>query len=616
MLMRFGDFELDQSRRQLLRGGEALRLSPKAFQLLSILVRDTPRAISKADLQERLWPDTFVTEGNLATLVTELRSVLGDDAKEPRFIRTIYGFGYSFEALVTPSDENGAPVHVPVRRRRWAASAAVVIVAGTVIVFSMRNMIGRPAPATAAIHTIAVIPFDTTGVEPAEQHLGLGLADLLITRLSNVQQLTVRPTSAIRDYRGPHIDTRQAGRDLKVDALLEGSIRTSPDRVRVTVQLLNVDEQKPIWAETFDTKRAEMFSIEDNISERVAKALMVQVTSKEQTLLSKRYTTNPEAYELYVQGRYRLRQSNGATAWATRQTANEAALAFFKKALQVDPRYALAWAGMAQAHINMTWYGRVPPAVAWPPAEAAAMRAMQLDDNLAEAHIEVGAVKAAWHLDYAGAEKEFARAQDLNPSAMEANSWYPYLVQCFGRFDEAIALRKRRIEMNPFDPDMQWGLANAYLTAGRYDEAARQVQIVLGMNPKYYEAHIALIRIAVARGKNDEAIAIGRQLVESDPKNTQGVSFLGWAYGMAGRKDDAMRVLRSLQERQKTEYVAPFALITVYMGLGDHEAALHLLGRAIDDRSYVLRLKTEPVLLPLHSDPRFVALLRKAGFKD
>jgi TolB-like protein/DNA-binding winged helix-turn-helix (wHTH) protein/tetratricopeptide (TPR) repeat protein len=625
MAVRFGDFTLDESRREISRGRDPIHLSPKAFQLLSILIQQTPRAISKTDLQEQLWPDTFVTEGNLAGLVTELRSALGDDAREPRFIRTLYGFGYSFASpitdVVTPDGQQVVDeASEPRRVIRWtgAGVAALLGAAGVVLILSLRSMTGSGAiPVSTPIRSIAVLPFDTTGTDASQQHLGLGLPDLLITRLSNVHELTVRPTSSIRDYKGPHLDSRQIGRDLKVDALLEGSVRASTDRVRVTVQLLDVRQQKPIWADSFDEKRAEMFSIEDNISSRVAKALMVQVTPGEKTLLAKRYTANAEAYELYIQGRYRLHQAGSAgTGRSVRHTSQEAAHDFFQKAVDKDPQYALAWAGLAQTYVNMGWFGQLPPATAYPKAETAALKALQLDDKLSEAHVAIGAVKAAWYLDYAGAEREFVRAVELSPKNIGAHVWLAHLVQSLGRFDEAIALRKRSVEIDPLDVNLQWGLANAYLTAHRYDAALKQLNVVLGMDPNYYEAHVAQLRIAVAQGRYDEAIAMGRKLVATDPANNRGLSFLGWAYGMAGRKAEAREILQSLQQEDDKDHLSPLAFAVVYMGLGDRDAVLRVLGKALVDRSYAVRLKTEPVFDPLHSDPRFIALLHKGGFKD
>src|ERR1700680_2346397 len=240
MPIQFGDFALDDSRRQVFRAGEPLRLSPKAYQLLSILTEAAPGAISKAELQERVWPETFVADGSLATLVTELRPAPGDNPGEPRYIRTLYGFGYSFAAPVV----KGVAAQARKRRLGHLTGAAAFGAVAIVLLLALRSSTAY-APAPETIRSIAVLPFDTSGADRADQHLGLGLPDLVITRLTNVREIVVRPTSAVREFEGHQNDSSKIGRKLKVDAVVQGSIRTSPDRVRVTVQLLNVHDNKP-----------------------------------------------------------------------------------------------------------------------------------------------------------------------------------------------------------------------------------------------------------------------------------------------------------------------------------------------------------------------------------
>ena len=598
----FGDFTLDESRRLVLRGAEPLHLSPKAFQLLSILIQESPKAVSKNDLQERLWPETFVTEGSLAGLVAELRSALGDDRREPRYIRTLYGFGYSFTAPLAEAAARSRPV-------RWGhlTSAALIAAVGIVALLSLRSSVA-PKQTSAPIRSIAVLPFDTSGTDRADEHLGLGLPDLVITRLSNVRHLVVRPTSAIREYAGQHAESRDAGRKLKVDAVLEGSIRTTPDRVRVTVQLLDVHEQKPIWADHFDQKRSEMFALEDDISARVAEALMMRLTPNERSLLAKRYTANPEAYDLYMQGRYELERERREGQFEHRMKAAQ----LFEQAASKDPAYALAWAGVAQAYATNQSSGRMPLRVAFDKAEAATRKALQLDPELSEAHCAAGAIKMYWDLDYAGAEQELRRALELNPRNTIALTQYGYLLQCLGRFDESIAVKERQIEIDPMNAGAQWGLANAYLTARQDERGIRQALMVLSMEPNYPEVYVALTRIYALRGEYDKAIAYGQKLVQMDPSNPRALAFLGYALGKAGRKVEANRILEQLKKNERTP---PFLIAVVYLGLDEREAVFPLLEKGLNDRSYTIRLKTEPVLDPLRSDPRFSALLQRAGFK-
>jgi DNA-binding winged helix-turn-helix (wHTH) protein/TolB-like protein/Tfp pilus assembly protein PilF len=598
--VRFSDFTLDHSRRQLLRGGEAIHLSPKAFQLLSILIQERPRAISKGDLQKQLWPDTFVTEGNLPGLVTELRTALGDDARDPRFIRTVYGFGYSFAAEFSDSSE-------PRRLTRWttAAGAALLGAAGIILILSLRSTIGSSPPTSVAVRSIAVLPFDISGTDRAEQHLGLGLPDVLITRLSNVHHLVVRPTSAIRELAGHGVDSRQAGRHLNVDAVLEGSIRTSADRIRVTVQLLNVREQKPIWAGQFDEKRAEMFTIEDKISARVADALMLRLTPSEKTLLTKQYTADADAYQFYLQGRYYLQQGLEG-----RPDGRKSALQLFEKAVEKDPGYALAWAGLALGHAGLAVYNQASPRVHWPKAEAATLKALQLDHDLAEAHTAAGAVRMFWYLDFAAAEREFLRALEQNPRDILALRYYEHLLACTGRSEESIALRERVVELDPLSPAFQYELAAGYITARQYDRGIRQAFVTLGMDPNNVAAHVSLATVYTLRHDYEKAITHARKASELRGGRPQPV--LGYALGMAGRRTEANEVLENLKQR---EDVTPFGIAIVYLGLGNRDAVFPLLQKGIDERSYALRLKVEPMFDPIRSDPRFAALLRHAGLR-
>lgn len=598
--VRFSDFTLDHSRRQLLRGGEAIHLSPKAFQLLSILIQERPRAISKGDLQKQLWPDTFVTEGNLAGLITELRTALGDDARDPRFIRTVYGFGYSFAAEISDSSK-------PRRLTRWttAAGAALLGAAGIILILSLRSTIGSSPPTSVAVRSIAVLPFDISGADRADQHLGLGLPDVLITRLSNVHHLVVRPTSAIRELAGHSVDSRQAGRHLDVDAVLEGSIRTAPDRIRVTVQLLSVRDQKPIWAGQFDEKRAEMFTIEDKISERVAGALMLRLTPSEKTLLAKQYTADADAYQFYLQGRYYLQQGLEG-----RPDGRKSALQLFEKAVEKDPGYALAWAGLALGHAGLAVYNQASPRVHWPKAEAAALKALQLDHDLSEAHTAAGAVRMFWYLDFAGAEREFLRALEQKPRDILALRYYEHLLSCTERLDESITLRERVVELDPLSPAFQYELATGYITARQYDRGIRQAFVVLGMDPNNEPAHFSLATVYTLRHDYEKAIAHARKASELRGGRPQPI--LGYALGMAGRRAEANEVLEDLKQRGD---VTPFGMAIVYLGLGNRDAVFPLLQKGIDERSYALRLKVEPMLDPIRSDPRFAALLRRAGFR-
>lgn len=635
MAVQFSDVIFDGSRRQLHRAGRPLHVSPKAFQLLGILIGRRPSAVSKTDLQEELWPGTFVTEGNLASLVAELRAALGDDAKNPRYIRTVYGFGYSFEAAVEevspavdPPVEVGAPLEAepvspvdppPARGSGaigtpWGPAAAIallVIASGAaVLVASRRPLQARPSQQQPVIRSLAVLPFETRAAQGVDAHLGFGLADRVITRLSNVRELTVRPTSAVRPFaaRGD-VASREAGLRLGVDAVLEGSVRSSGDRVRVTVQLLHVDQQKPVWADTFDEPRGEIFAIEDRISARVADALLLRLSPAERRLLAKRFTQSPDAYQDYVRGRFQL--YNGGAAGPADASAKAAV--FFSRALDRDPRYALAWAGLADAHANIASGNFGPASENWVKAETAARRALELEPDLVEAQIPLAKMKMRWALDYAGAEEDLRRIVAADPHNSIALATYAYLLQSLGRFDESLALRSRALEVDPLNPASHWGIANAYLTARDWRTARKKIEQLLEMQPRHHQANIGMIRVLIAEQNHGEAVRFARALNEWDARPLNR-AFLGYALATNGQREEALSILQELRTPSAERFVSPFSTAILLAGLGDIEALLPVLENVVHEREHAIRLDTEPLFDPYRGDPRFQALLRRAGF--
>jgi serine/threonine-protein kinase len=618
MSLRFGDITFDESRRQLRRGDQSVHVSPKAFQLLGILIAETPRAFSKDELQQRLWPDTFVTEGNLASLIAELRSALGDDARKPRYIRTVHGYGYSFAGTIleepnTPerAEAGGLPSGGSLRRAAVIVPILLLVVVSAIWLFARSRSEAKNITAPRAIRSIAVLPFDTRGISQADSHLGLGLADLIITRLSNVDALTIRPTSSVRSFAGREFDSREAGRKLDVDAVLEGSIRSAGDRVRITAQLIDVKRAKPIWADQFDETRAEMFTIEDRISARVADAILVRLSPDEKTLLAKRYTASPEAYQLYVQGRFHiLRMQQGGGPEEPRAAAK-----LLTAAIEKDPGYALAWMELARAHawIAIGDWGAGVLSEHYAIAEKAALRARELDPELPEALVPLAQVRMYWHLDYAGAERELQSVLRARPRDPDALSLYGYLLQSLGRVDEEQAIRGRLVEADPLNPRSHWAMANGYLTARRYDLGRKKVEDLLAMNPNHSEAHIGMIRVLLAEGKYEDAISHARKRVAADgrPRNR---AFLGVALARAGRKAEARKVRQELQVASGSESAGLLNLAILHVALGENEQALSVLDKAVEDRDWAIRLKTEPLLDPLRNEPRFQSLLRRAGF--
>jgi DNA-binding winged helix-turn-helix (wHTH) protein/TolB-like protein/Tfp pilus assembly protein PilF len=606
--IRFGAFELDLRAGELRKDGARIKLHNQPFQVLTLLIEHPGQIVTREELRQRLWgSDTFVDfDVGLNSAIKKVRDALGDSTEAPRFIETVPRRGYRF--IGHQVSEPAAPLRP--RLARWTVAAIVLVaVAGVtlLIVTKQQRAIRAPHP----IRSLAILPFDTAGADPSHHHLGLGLPDLLITRLSNVRQLIIRPTSAVRGFAARGVTSLEAGRMLRVDAVLEGSIRTTPDRVRVTVQLLNVLDQKTIWAGEFDQKRSDVFMIEDAISEQVADALMIQLSPGERIRLTKRYTTDSQAYELYIQAKFQEDQFSRFE----RSDLNEA-IGLLEQAVQKDPSYAIAWANLAQFYgISAEFAHTVQPQFAYEKAKAAANKALQLDDELSEAHSAAGFVKMYSDLDYAGAEREFVRALELNPRNWLGLMTYGRLLQCLGRFDEAIELRKRHVEIDPLNPTVHGALAAAYLTARKDELGIQECHLIVRMDPNISQPHASLARIYTVRGEYDKAIAEAREAVRTDHdygQSLQSLALLGHALGMSGRKDQASEILRQIENDKRGQ---PFDLAIVHLALGHRDEVFRILEKAVDQRSYVLRLKTEQIFEPLHSDPRFKALLRRAGFE-
>ncbi len=608
----FGEFILDDSTRQLTGSRGEVHLSPKAFQLLSMLIEARPKAIAKRDLHERLWPSTFVSEGGLASVIGELRSALGDDAREPRFIRTVFAFGYSFcaEVRTERNRETATAAVMPVSvARRWTGRIVVVLAALGSAALS-RSYVKPSESVAPRIRSIAILPFNTIGSEQGNEHLGLGLADVLITRMSTLRQVMIRPTSAVAKYAPEGRDSVRVGRELGVDAILEGNVRRSGDRIRVTVQLVNVASRQPIWGGKFDDKVAEMFSLEDSISEKVSESLTVQLNHLEKEGLSKRYTESATAYELYVKGRYFLYKV-APDPWR-RKDARKKGLDYLRQAVAEDPTFALAFASLAHAYGAQAIYQDAPAVDLWVRSSAAARRSVQLDGNLSEAHCAVGMVEHCLNRNWAQSEKELRRALELNPNNILAHRHYAWLLQNLGRFDEAIPLRERAIELDPSDLTSWREAGWTYYLARRYDEAIQRYETTLQMDPTFIAGHRGLSDVYDQKGMYDKAIASGTKALELQERGAT-VAWLGYHYARAGNIAKAEELLKRLNELRKHEYVSPYHVAVLYTGLGRTDEALSYLGRAYSEK-WAANALVEPAFDPLRNDPRFVDLMRRAGF--
>ncbi len=454
--------------------------------------------------------------------------------------------------------------------------------------------------------SIAVLPFKPLAANNRDESLELGVSDSLITRLGSIRQITVRPISAVRRYTGLEQDAAAAGRELRVESVLEGNIQRAGERIRITARLVRVEDGVTLWTETFDEKFTDIFAVQDSISQKIIGALALQLSGDERNQLTKKYTANTEAYQLYLKGRY---------FWNKRTPEGfEKSLEFYRQAIDIDPNYALAYAGLADSYNLLGSYGVLPLKESHPKARAAAEKALEIDGELAEAHTALAAVIADYYWDWAAAERHFKQAIALNPNYPVARNWYSQQLARMGRLDESIEEAKRAQTLDPISPSANAHVGLALYRARRYDEAITQLQKALEINADALDAHIFLGFVYVQQERSEEAIAEFETVVKLSQRNPSLLALLGYAYATAGKPEEARAILKELNEQLKNQPVSPFETAMIYIGLGEREQAFAWLEKAYDERAWQLGfLKVEPIFDPLRSDSRFTDLMRRVN---
>ncbi|HUE84083.1 MAG TPA: tetratricopeptide repeat protein [Pyrinomonadaceae bacterium] len=619
----FGDFRLDPAKRVLLRGEKPVALTPKVFDTLVVLIENRGRTIEKDELMKALWPDSFVEESSLAQNIFQLRKALGEGlSEEAHYIETIPRRGYRFVADVTETLPSGTPKRVPKAEIEQAQGssrhlslrspyliALLVIVLVPTLYYLIKNVGTEQATnLSEPVRSIAVLPFKPLVSQENDEQLRLGMADALVTKLSSLRELTVRPTSAVLQYTDVRQDPIKAGRDLDVEAVLDGTIQRSGHGIRVTVQLLRVSDGVPLWADKFDEQFTDIFTIQDSISEQVTRALALKLSSDERSKLAKRYTDNTEAYQAYIKGRY---------FWDKRtEEGLKIGIEHFQKAIELDPTYALAYAGLADSYNMLSYYGNTPPGQNFPQARAAASRALELDDTLAEAHASMAYVKMVFEWDWTGAEAAFKKAIELNPNYMTAHLWYAEYLRMMGRHEESIARGELSLSLDPLSVMAHINLGRTYLMARQPDKAIEHFTEALTFEPTNAFAQISLGRAYAEQGKFNEGIAICKKAQQLSDGGAATV-VLGYIYSLQGRPEETRKILREMETAARRRYVSPYTLAMLNADIGEKDKAFQWLDRAYDERSeFLVGVKADPRFDYLRSDARFTDLMQRLGFSD
>jgi TolB-like protein/tetratricopeptide (TPR) repeat protein len=521
------------------------------------------------------------------------------------------------------SDEAGNPA-LPAKLKKEKKSATgpksksvtAALLAGAVLLlvlgvwFFSHNMTRKPttAPAVATEKRIAILPFKPLLPENRDQVLELGMADTLIAKLSNSRELVVSSLNSVRKFVGLEQDSVAAGRELQVSSVLEGNVQKAGNRIRVTARLIKVADGSSIWAGTFEDKFTDVFTVQDTIAQKVADALALRLNGEESKRLTKRYTDNVEAYQLYLTGRYHWNKLTPPEITKS--------IEFFKKAIDLDPTYALAYFGLADAYRALAPSSDVPPKETLPKAKAAARKALELDELLAEPHVTLSFIYSWFDWDWAGAEREARRAIELNPNLGFAHLAYAALLSHVGRDEEAVAEAARAHELDPLSLIINTLNGQYLISARRYDEAIARLKETLELDPNFWIADFMLGTALVEKRLYPEALSEFRKATELSKGNAEPIMMTGYTWAMAGDSAKARAVLAELKSLSGQRYVPAEHIAMLCSALGEKDEAFVWLDKACENREVRLcRLKVDPRWESIRSDPRFVAILKRIGLQ-
>jgi TolB-like protein/DNA-binding winged helix-turn-helix (wHTH) protein len=625
-ILRFGVFEADVQTGELTKHGKRIRLQEQPFQLLVMLLEKPGEVVTREELRSRLWPRTIVDfDHGLNKAISKIREVLGDSSEHPRFVETVARRGYRFlaDVAVIPDERAYTGAREPASAAPPIASLslesardtggqynlvwklfglglAVAIAAAAVWALYHR------APLTPEFRSLAVLPLENLSGDPSQDYFADGMTDELITRLAQISTLRVISRTSTMTYKNVHKPLAEIASELNVDAVVEGSVSRSADRVRVTAQLIDTRNDKHVWAESYDEDIRDSLVLQSRITRAIAEQIRATLNPQELATVDKSKTVKPEAYEAYLKGRYFW---NKRTADGLRT-----AIEYFSRAIEIDPNDAEAYSGLADSYaISGDWkYGVLPPHDAFSKATAAAAEALVLDNTLGEAHASLAFALDLYGWDWDAAEREYTQAIKFNPGYATARQWYSWHLFMVGRDDDAMSELKRAESLDPLSLIIKADIADALCVAGRYDEAVEQSKRTLKMDADFAIGHYELGQALVQKHMYDEAIAEFQKAIELSGPSGAFDSNLGYAYAVSGRKKEASKILDDLESRRIQNPSVDADIALIYVGLGDRDEAMARLDSAFESR-FKASILLRPAFDPLRSDARFQDLLHRIG---
>ena len=647
---RFGLFEADFGQRILTKGGLRIKLQDQPFQVLRMLLDRPGELITREEIRQRLWPaDTFVEfDDGLNTAVKKLRAALNDSADNPRFIETVPRRGYRFLAPVTtqvpahqtesaeteqssPSDcepptsnrhiasslggsrisSNPFP-GAPHWTRSWRILTVVILTLSTAVLFSLlfKPQVFSKRPFVSEKATLIVIPLDNLSGDPQQEYFSDGFTEEISTQLARLapDRLGVIGRLTAMRYKHSGKDIAQIAKEIPVQYVLEGSVRREQARIRVTVQLIEVARQTHVWAEEYDRELGDVLGLQQEIATAIASQIKLKLTPEQAHKLVLRSATTPEAHDAYLKGRYE---------WNKRTTEDlKKSIQYFLEAIEKDSSYADGHEGLAEAYSVLPDYDVMTPAESYPKARTEALRALELDPTLSEAHATLGTVKEEFEWDWSGADREFQLAIELGPGSATAHHWYSEYLLRVGRTEEGLAQIREALELDPASPVMNAELGGDLYWARQFDQAIQQLHKAIEMEPRFAYTHSWLGFAYEQKGAQQQAIEEFQKAVALSEGSPGFRAALGYAYGLAGQASEARKISDELTQlsHSTSVYVSPYDLALLHVGLREKEQALKSLETAFTERDPALDLlKIEPALDSLRSDPRFALLVRRVG---
>jgi len=620
--VRFGLFELDVRAGELRKRGVKVHLQGLPVQVLVMLLENPGHVVTRDELRTRLWPaDTFVDfDHSLHNAIARLREALGENANSPRFVETLPRRGYRFIGLLDSAvvPQKAAPeVNRSGQIRRALLPAVLVLLAVVAALVGLnvggvRSKLFGKLDSAAQIGSIAVLPLKNLSDDREQDYFADGMTEALITDLGKVSALRVISRTSVMRYKDTKKPLPEIARELQVDALVEGSVARSGDRLRITANLIQASPEKHIWAETYERNLSDVIALQNDVARTITQQIQVQLTPEEHVKLSASDPVDPEAYKLYIKGRY---------FWVKRNRESfDRAMGYFQQAIYRDPTYAAPYSGLADCYVlfgSSFDVGGQAPIEVEPKAKAAALKALELDNSLADAHNSIAYVKLTYDWDWTGAEAEFRRSIALNPGYAHGHHWYAHLLLSSGRGEEAMAEVNRALELDPVSPIINLHLGWHYLYTRQYDRALSQLDKTLELDPDYALAHWYRGLAFEEKKMYPEALHEMGRAKDLLPGNLAVQSDIGHVYAVSGDKGNAEKVIAGLKGESARRYVNQYEIALIYIGLGQNDQAFKSLERAFREHSDMLvYLKVDPRLDPIRSDSRFADLTHRVGIPN